>query len=116
MPSNKLGRLSQVSLAGKLSKVGKLKYTPAGLPILEAAIAVPQSYLEKKSTGYFSLLLDGEVAERASDKLRIGKSVLVRGSLWTRTFKNRLGNQVTEFHIIVEEIKLDQIGDKNEKV
>jgi len=78
---------------------------------MEITLAVPQAYLEKKTMGYFSLLCEGKMAESVSDKkLKIGQKISVRGSLWTRQYKNRQGMKVTEFHIVPSEI--EEIGEK----
>jgi single-stranded DNA-binding protein len=110
------GDFSDVRLTGKISRVGILKYTPSGIPLVELTIAVPQTYLEKKTMGYFSLLCEGEVAESVSGKLKVGQKISVQGSLWTRQYKNRQDMRVTEFHIVAKEVGMEKRGEKNEKI
>jgi single-stranded DNA-binding protein len=94
---------NSVTLEGKVTQSGRLKYTPAGIAVLEMCIAIPQAYLEKRSVGYFTVLLTGELAESTSGKFQVGSQIKVQGSLWTRKYKNRHGTMITEFHIVASE-------------
>lgn len=91
-------------MAGKISRVGRLGYTPSGTPVLEFTLAAPQSHFDKRSVGNFEIVLVGEAAEVTSGKLRIGRKLTVAGSLWTRTFTNRQAMKVTEIKIIAAEV------------
>ncbi len=97
---------NQVQAAGKISRVGKLAYTPAGSAVLEFTLAVPQTFFDKRSFGNFEVRIIGDLAETAagSGSLRIGRAVAVSGSLWTRTYTDRKGVRVTEVKIVASEI------------
>jgi single-strand DNA-binding protein len=92
-------------LTGKVSRAGRLKYTPSGVAVCEFTFAVPQKYFEKESIGYFEVMLVGEDAEERASLLRIGKKLTLTGSLWARTFRNRQGAKVSETKILVELIE-----------
>ena len=102
---------NSIIVFGKVSRASGLKYTPAGQAILEFTLAVPQSYFEKRTNGYFEAVLTGVLAEDRAQEVRIGKSFLVEGSLWTRTYQNRQGAKVNETKIIVS--KLGGQGEEN---
>ena len=89
-------------MTGKISHVETLKYTPTGKAILEFTLAVPQEFLEKKSMGYFTIVLVGGEAEAGAPSVRIGKQASVRGTLWRRSFRNRRGDAVTETKILAD--------------
>jgi hypothetical protein len=50
-------------------------------------------------------MLSGAVAEDSAAQLRIGKKLSLRGSLWSRSFKNRQGMKVNETKILVDSIE-----------
>jgi single-stranded DNA-binding protein len=97
-----LSKLNTVRLAGKVSRIGALKYTPSGVAIREGQLAVNQKTLGKESVGYYDLLFFGEIAEREVEAIRVGTSLLVQGSLWSRAYRNRKGVKVTEVKVVVE--------------
>ena len=108
---------NHVVLTGKVSKTHGLKYTPAGEAICEFTLAVPQRYYEKNNIGYFEIVLMGQAAEDSSAQLKIGKTLFLTGTLWTRTYTNRQGNKVNETKIVIENLGPDRpTGRKNEKV
>lgn len=93
-----------MALTGKISRVGALRYTPSGVPVSDFTVAVPQQQLDRKSVGHFEAVMFGEVAEQAHRSLKIGKVLQLKGTLWTREFKNRQGIKVSETKIIVHSI------------
>lgn len=97
--------LNQVQLSGKISRIGLLKYTPSGVPVRDGLLAVNQNALGKESVGYYDLLFFGEIAEQDVDKIRVGSSLTVVGSLWNRAYRNRKGQKISETKVIVESFK-----------
>lgn len=93
-----------VSLAGKVSRSGKLAYTPSGLAVLEFTLAAPQRYFDKESVGYFDVLLVGDEAESLASKVRVGRELSLTGSLWTRSFRNRRGEKMIETKVLAKTI------------
>ena len=91
-----------MAMTGKISHVEALQYTPTGRAILEFTLVVPQEVLEKKSMGYFNIVLVGSQAEAGVPAVRIGKQASVRGTLWRRSFRNRRGDAVTETKILAD--------------
>jgi single-stranded DNA-binding protein len=90
--------------------MGVLKYTPSGSAVCEFTMAVPQIYFDKLTIGYFEVLLLGKSAENYR-LLKIGQKITLKGSLWARSFKNRLGQKVNETKVLVESIE----GESNEE-
>ena len=94
--------MNQVSLKGKVSKTGRLQYTPQGIPVYEFVMAVPQEVFGKKSMGPLQMMATGDLAEELAGCLRIGKTILVNGRLWSRVFKNTKDQKVEETRVILE--------------
>ncbi len=105
---------NRVQLAGKISRAGKLAYTPAGVPVLEFTLAAPQRYFGKNSMGHFEVLVVGQTAEDIARAVRIGKRVTLKGGLWTRTFRDRKGTRVTETKILADTFG-ESLGGNDEK-
>ncbi|MBY0370625.1 single-stranded DNA-binding protein [bacterium] len=95
-----------VRLVGKISRLSPVKYTPSGVAVREATLAVPQSSLGKTSVGYHEVFFAGDLAELHTQKFRIGSRVDVTGTLWSREFRNRRGDKVNETKVIVSEAAL----------
>lgn len=96
---------NQVVLAGKVSKVRDAKYTPSGVCVREVLLAVPQTPLEKPSIGYFEIVFTGDFAQQGLDGIKIGDSIEVSGSLWSRSYKNREGTSLNETKVMADSLK-----------
>jgi len=91
--------LNEVVLTGKVSRLGQLKYTPAGSAITEITLAATQEYFKKSTMGHFDIVLLGDLAEEKK-RLRIGTRITVKGNLWSRKYTDRRGNKVVETKVI----------------
>jgi single-strand DNA-binding protein len=94
--------VNKVHLAGKISRLGQLKYTPSGLPLLEFTLAVTQEAYSKTNIGYFQVVVSGRQAEDLKGKLKIGTNVTLQGQLYQRAYTSRAGDKVDEVKIILE--------------
>lgn len=74
-------------------------------------MAIPQEYFGKPSVGYFEVLLCGKAAEEEVGQIKIGQTLKLKGSLWSRTYKNRQGVRLSETKILIGSIK----GESHEK-
>jgi single-strand DNA-binding protein len=99
--------LNRVLLKGKVSRVGKLKYTPSGIASLRFTLAVAQQLLDKESVGYIETLLFDKLAETGAQGLKIGKTISLDGHLWVRVFRNPQGIKMSETRVIVSNFELD---------
>ena len=104
-----------VTVAGKLCRLGILRYTPNGTALWEAEIAFPQRRLGKRSTGYCVLAFEEELAVVASQRLRrIGTEVAVTGQLWSRKFRDTRGDERFETKILVTDFQEKERNDGRE--
>ena len=99
---------NRIHLAGKVSKVGKVKYTPRGVPLYEFTLAVPQALLGVENFGYFEVMVQGEEALSLSHELQVGKEIGLEGSLWTRKYKGQNQKWSQEFKVILSSIRRTQ--------
>lgn len=106
--------MNEVQLAGKVSRVGRLAYTPSGIALAEFTLAVAQKTPQKNSMGYFEIVLMAALAEELAPQLKIGKQISVKGNLWGRKYKDRQGNQVSETKILASELGGD-LGRQSQK-
>ena len=97
-------KLNNVHLAGKISRVGQLAYSPSGLALLEFTLAVPQEAYTKSSVGYYQVMDSDGQAEELKGKLKIGMEVSIQGRLFQRSYTNRSGNKVEEVKVILENL------------
>lgn len=94
--------MNKVHLAGKISRVGQLAYSPSGLALLEFTLAVSQEAYSKSSIGYYQVVISDSQAEDLKGKLKIGMNVTVEGRLYQRAYTNKSGNRVEEIKVILE--------------
>lgn len=94
--------MNKVHLAGKISRVGQLKYSPSGLAILEFSLAVDQQAYSKASVGYYQIVVTASQAEDLKGKLKIGMKLSLTGSLYQRSYTSRSGVKVDEVKVILE--------------
>ena len=95
-------------MVGRVSRLGVLKYTPAGLPIAEISLAVPQEFMAKLSMGAVQVVLSGDAAETEFPKLRVGSYLRIEGALWQRAYRTRKGERVNEVKVIAREVFLEE--------
>jgi single-strand DNA-binding protein len=94
--------MNKVQLAGKISRVGQLKYSPSGMALLEFTLAVEQEAYSKKNIGYYQIVVSDRQAEDLKGQLKIGKSVSVEGHLHQRSYTSQSGTRVEEIKVILE--------------
>lgn len=97
--------MNRVAVTGKVSRVGRLKYTPSGQATLDFTVAVPQKALDKESMGHFEAMLFGPQAESAAQRLKVGLALSLKGRLWGRSYKNRQGTRISEIKIVVASLE-----------
>jgi single-stranded DNA-binding protein len=61
--------------------------------------------LGRNAIGYFEIVVEGEQAEQWGTRIKIGRQVSIRGSLWARSFRDREGNRIHETKVILDLFK-----------
>ena len=94
-----MGSLNRVMLIGNLGKDAELRHTPGGSAVANFSIATTEKWTDKgtgqqqERTEWHRVNLWGKVAEALSQCLVKGKQVFVEGSIHTRKWEDRDGNE-----------------------
>jgi single-strand DNA-binding protein len=117
MAELRLGSLNYVVIMGRAVREPELKYTPKGNPICNFSVAVNRRYQDKTTqewkddASFFDLVALGPQAERCSERLKKGSSVLVEGRLRSRSWVTQNGDKRSKVEITVGRIQfLDKMG------
>lgn len=96
---------NQVNLAGTLLERGVLRFTPAGVPILDARVShrsrQEEAGVDRDVALDVTVVFAGALAEMA-DRLRIGQGLEIRGFLAPRRRQSRT--------VVVHAVGFDVIG------
>lgn len=104
-----MGSVNKVILLGNLGRDPELKYTPSGAAVANFTIATNETWKDKdgqkqEHTEWHRIVVWGKLAEICGEYLHKGRQVYVEGSIRTRTYKDREGNEKS-----VTEIKADNM-------
>jgi single-strand DNA-binding protein len=109
--------VNKVILIGNLGADPETKSTPSGMQIANLRIATSESFKDKQTnewqerTEWHRVALFGRLAEVAGEYLRKGSKVYIEGSLRTRKWQDKQGNDRYSTEIIGNEMQmLDRRG------
>ena len=90
-------------ITGNLCRDAELKYTANQKPVLTFAVAVNRLGQDNaQATDYFNCVFWGKTGETLSKWLTKGRSVLVRGSMRSRSYEAKDGHKVTAWELIAD--------------
>src|SRR6202000_3409044 len=101
--------INKVILVGNLGADPETRYTPSGTAITSIRIATSESWKDKTTgeqqerTEWHRVALFGRLAEIASEYLRKGSQVYIEGSLRTRKWQDKQGNERFSTEIVGNE-------------
>lgn len=92
-----------VVLTGRLTGDPELKTTPNGVPVTAFSIAVNRSYKagEEQETDFINIVAWRQRAEFISKYFKKGSMIGIEGSIQTRKFTDKNGNNRTAFEVVV---------------
>ena len=99
--------LNSVCLMGRLGADPELRTTPNGIPVTTFRLAVDRTYQAKgqeKQTDWVDIVAWRSTAEFAAKYFRKGSLMAVQGSLQTRRYTDREGNNRTAVEVVAEHI------------
>ena len=84
---------NKVMILGYLGQDPEIRYTPAGMPVVNFAVATNQAYVDKEGqhqehTEWHRIVAAGKLALACHDHLRKGSRVFVEGHLRTREWES----------------------------
>lgn len=90
-------------ITGNLTRDAELKYTANQKPVLTFAVAVNRLGQDNaQTTDYFNVVFWGKTGETLSKWLTKGRSVLVRGSMRSRSYEAKDGHKVTAWELVAD--------------
>ena len=95
--------LNIAAIQGRLTAAPEMRQTPAGVPVVTVTLACDRSYAPKgqeRQTDFIPVVAWRGAAEFICRYFRKGQMVAVNGSLQTRKYTDKNGNNRTAFEIV----------------
>lgn len=96
---------NRIILVGRLTADPELKQTPSGVPVTSFSLAVNRSYVPKggeRQTDFFDVVAWRTTAEFISRYFSKGKLILVEGSMESRTYVDKQGQNRRVWEMIAD--------------
>lgn len=102
----KFPRINTLTVSGRLTRDGELRYLPSGTAVFHCSIAIDDGYWDKQANQwvdqpiYMDMDVWGAQGEKLSNTLRKGSPVIVEGRLKQRAYTTPEGQnrRITEMH------------------
>ena len=94
--------LNKAMVIGHLGQDPEIRYTPAGMPVVNLSVATDEAYVDKddkrqERVEWHKVVVVGKIALTCHEYLRKGRQVFVEGRLRTREWEsNGTGGRRTE--------------------
>ena len=104
--------VNKVILVGNLGKDPDVRYMPSGSAVANVTLATSESWKDKQTgekqerTEWHNIAFFGRLAEIAGEYLKKGSQVYVEGSLRTRKWQDKNGNDRYTTEIIASEMQM----------
>ena len=99
--------LNRVILMGRLTKDPELKQTPNNVSVATFSLAVDRNYQsdkDNKQTDFINIVAWRHTAEFVSKYFTKGQLVAVEGSIQTRSYQDKDGNNRTVFEVVADQV------------
>ena len=96
--------MNLVALMGRLTKTPELKTTPSGVAVTSFTIAIDRGYGENKQTDFINIVAWRKTAEFVCKNFTQGSRIAIEGSIQTRKYQDRDGNNRTAFEVVAKEV------------
>ena len=113
--------LNRVILMGRLTKDPELKQTPNNISVATFSLAVDRNYQsdkDNKQTDFINIVAWRHTAEFVGKYFTKGQLVAVEGSIQTRSYQDKDGNNRTVFEVVADQVyfaEKKQNGNASEK-
>lgn len=94
-----------VVLSGRLTADPELKTTPNGVSVCSFDIAVDSGYGDNRQTNFIRLVAWRKTAELITKHFRKGSMIGIEGSIQTRKYQDKNGNNRTAFEVVVNNVQ-----------
>ena len=98
--------LNLVALMGRLTADPELRHTANGIPVVSFTLAVERRFKsgEDRNADFINIVAWRQSAEFVSKYFRKGQLVAVDGSIQTRTYQDKEGNNRTAFEVVANNV------------
>lgn len=100
-------------LMGRMTTTPELKTTPSGLSVTSFSIAVDRGYGENKTTDFINMVAWRQTAEFICKHFTKGSRIAIEGSIQTRKYQDREGNNRTQFEVVANNVHF--VDSKNQE-
>lgn len=107
--------INTITLMGRLTNDAELKTTNQGTSVTSFSIAVDRAYAkqgEDRQTDFINIVAWRSTAEFITKYFRKGSMIALTGSLQTRKYQDRNGNNRMAYEVVANEVSF--CGDKKE--
>ena len=104
--------INKVMIVGKLGADPETRYMPSGSAVTNLRVATSESWKDKQTgeqqerTEWHRVAMFGRLAEIAAEYLRKGSQVYLEGSLRTRKWQDKDGNDRWSTEIVANEMQM----------
>jgi len=103
--------VNKIILLGNLGRDAELRYTPSGTAVATFTLATNERWTDKdgekkEHTEWHRVVLWGKMAESLAQYLTKGNPVYVEGSVRTKSYKDKEGNERQSFDVRAREVVL----------
>ena len=99
--------MNRVCLMGRLTKDPELKQTPNNVSVATFSLAVDRNYQadkDNKQTDFINIVAWRHTAEFVGKYFTKGQLVAVEGSIQTRSYQDKDGNNRTVFEVVADQV------------
>lgn len=100
--------INRVILVGRLTKDPDLRYTPNGVPVATATLAVNRSFSNQqgeREADFINIVAWRKQAENMANYVKKGHLVGIDGRLQTRNYENQEGQRVYVTEVMAESVQ-----------
>lgn len=94
-----------VVLSGRLTADAELKTTPNGVSVCSFDIAVDSGYGDNRQTDFIKIVAWRKTAELIAKHFRKGSMIGIEGSIKTRKYQDKNGNNRTAFEVVANNVQ-----------
>ena len=103
--------LNKAILMGRLTRDPELKYTQNNLPVVQFTVAVERNRAaqgQEKQTDFINVVAWRKTAEFVSQWFTKGMMIIVTGSIQSRRWQDKNGNNRTSIEVVADEVQFGE--------
>ena len=103
--------LNKAILMGRLTRDPELRYTQSNIPVVTFSIAVDRNYSNnggERQTDFIDIVAWRRTAEFVSQWFTKGQMIVVVGSIQSRRWQDKNGNNRTSIEVVADEVQFGE--------